>query len=71
MTNRVKCPDCGDWVCMTHGGHIGEFCQCAPCDECRDLFPPDELEDELCQHCHFPVEVGLANAYSLGWRPRG
>lgn len=51
-TNRIRCPDCGDWVCMTHGGHIGEFCDCTPCDGCGDLYPPDELNRfSLCSTC--------------------
>ncbi len=49
MTNRTRCPDCDDWVCMTHGGHIGEFCDCEPCDACGDLFPPVDLDEwNLC-----------------------
>lgn len=40
----VLCPDCGDWACATHGGHVMEKCECWPCDDCGDLFPMDELE---------------------------
>jgi len=50
---RVKCEACGDWYCATHQGHIGENCDCWPCDDCGELFPPDAVSDDygLCAGC--------------------
>lgn len=49
---RVRCEACGDWGCSAHGGHVGEKCECWPCDECGEMTPPDKLgEDDLCEGC--------------------
>lgn len=53
ITRRIRCKDCGNWACATHGGHIGEKCNCWPCDDCGELFPLEELDDETmsCTTC--------------------
>jgi len=50
---RTRCASCGNWACAVHQGHIGEKCDCWPCDDCGELFPPYKLDDEygLCQGC--------------------
>jgi hypothetical protein len=49
---RCKCDACDDWYCAKHEGHVMEKCDCEPCDDCGDLFPPDELDDDaLCKGC--------------------
>jgi hypothetical protein len=50
---RVKCGACDDWYCAVHQGHIGEKCECWPCDDCGELFPPDKLSEDygLCSGC--------------------
>lgn len=50
-TRRVKCDNCGDWACAEHGGHIGEKCECWPCDDCGELVDPRHLEVGLCPDC--------------------
>jgi hypothetical protein len=50
--SRVKCDNCGDWACAVHEGHIGEKCDCWPCDDCGELIPQADLDDDgLCQGC--------------------
>jgi hypothetical protein len=51
-TTRVRCPDCEDWVCLRHGEHVGVLCDCEPCDDCGELWPPDDLDEwNLCPDC--------------------
>lgn len=52
-SSRVRCDECGDWACAAHQGHIGENCDCWPCDDCGDL--SDELKDGFCPKC-LPVQ---------------
>jgi len=57
-TSRIKCESCGDWYCAIHAGHIGENCNCWPCDDCGNLRPTEMLIDELCYYCRIESNTG-------------
>jgi len=66
---RVRCDCCDDWACAQHGGHIGERCDCWPCDWCGNLFPAAALDDSgQCATCAALDPDGVRTADGLaGW----
>ncbi len=58
LESRVKCENCDDWACSIHGGHIGEHCECSPCDDCGELYPPNALDEYgLCPADHLGRDI--------------
>jgi len=69
---RVRCDCCDDWACAQHGGHIGERCDCWPCDWCGNLFRPDELgADGWCAACASVDANGVRTPDGLAGRLDG